>query len=208
VSTRTIAAFDFDGTMTRRDTLVPFLVAVAGRAPVAAALAAEAPRLSYAATGRGDRDDAKVRVLRRLLGGRDFAEVAAAGRSFGAKLARDGITAEARARVAWHRREGHEIAIVSASLDVYLVEVAELLGVGHVLCTTLEVDDHGRCTGRLQGRNCRGAEKVARLHALLDGDDVELWAYGNSGGDEQMLALAHHPVRVRRGVVRPPAASR
>jgi len=208
VPARTIAAFDFDGTMTRRDTLVPFLVTVAGRAPVAAALAAEAPRLSYAATGRGDRDEAKVRVLRRLLAGRDHADVTAAGRSFGAKLVRSGITTEARDRVAWHRREGHEIAIVSASLDVYLDEVAELLGVSHVLCSRLEVDDNGRCTGGLRGRNCRGAEKVARLHALLDGADVELWAYGNGGGDEQMLALAQHPVRVRRGMIRPPIPSR
>jgi phosphatidylglycerophosphatase C len=208
VSSRTIAAFDFDGTMTKRDSLVPFLTTVAGRGPVAAALAAEAPRLMYAATGRGDRDDAKVRVLRRLLAGREFADVAAAGRTFGARLARTGISAQARDRVAWHRRQGHEIAIVSASLDVYLAEVADSLGVEHVLCTTLEVDDRARCTGRLQGRNCRGAEKVARLRALLDGDDVELWAYGNSGGDEEMLALAQHPVRVRRGIIRLPTPTR
>jgi phosphatidylglycerophosphatase C len=207
VTRRTIAAFDFDGTMTRHDSLVPFLVKVAGRRPVAAALAAEAPRLAYAATGRGDRDEAKERVLRRLLSGRAHADVAAVGRVFGAELARTGISAEARDRIAWHRRAGHEIAIVSASLDVYLLEVAALLGVGHVLCTSLEVDEQGRCTGRLVGRNCRGAEKVARLHALLDGEDVELWAYGNSGGDDEMLASAQHAVRVRRGTIRPPAPS-
>jgi phosphatidylglycerophosphatase C len=202
-----IAAFDFDGTLTRRDTLVPFLSTVAGRGPVAAALAAEAPRLVYAATGRGDRDGAKVRVLRRLLAGRAYAEVAAAGRTFGAELVRSGISAEARDRLAWHRCQGHDVAIVSASLDVYLLEVADRLGVAHVLCSTLEVDDRGRCTGLLRGRNCRGAEKVARLRPLLEGEDTELWAYGNSGGDEEMLALAQHPVRVRRGVIRPPTAS-
>ena len=207
MSRRVIAAFDFDGTLTRRDTLVPFLSTVAGRGPVAAALAAQAPRLVYAATGRGDRDGAKVRVLRRLLAGRAYAEVAAAGRTFGAELVRSGISAEARDRLAWHRCQGHDVAIVSASLDVYLLEVADRLGVAHVLCSTLEVDDRGRCTGLLRGRNCRGAEKVARLRPLLEGEDTELWAYGNSGGDEEMLALAQHPVRVRRGVIRPPTAS-
>jgi phosphatidylglycerophosphatase C len=204
VPARTIAAFDFDGTMTRRDTLVPFLVTIAGRGAVAAALAAESPRLAYAVTGRGDRDEAKIRVLRRVLAGREHADVVAAGRAFGAELARSAISAEARDRLAWHRRAGHEIAIVSASLDVYLDEVAQRLGVGHVLCTALEVGVDGRCTGGLRGRNCRGAEKVARLQKLFDGEDVELWAYGNRGGDEQMLALAHHPVRVRRGNIRPP----
>src|SRR5262245_55898825 len=123
--------------MTRRDTLVPFLAMVAGRGPVTAALAAEAPRLAYAATGRGDRDDAKIRVLPRLLAGRPYADVAETGRAYAADLVRSGISAEARDRVAWHRREGHEIAIVSASLDVYLGGVADQLGVGHVLCTTL-----------------------------------------------------------------------
>jgi phosphatidylglycerophosphatase C len=208
VSRRVIAAFDFDGTMTRRDTLVPFLVTVAGRRSVTAALAAEAPRLAYAAAGRGDRDEAKIHVLRRLLAGRRHTDVTAAGRTFGVDLARNAISTEARDRLAWHRRAGHEIVIVSASLDVYLREVADQLGVGHVLCTTLEVDDDGLCTGMLRGRNCRGAEKVARLRTLLDGNDVELWAYGNSGGDEEMLALAEHPVRVRRGSIRPPASSR
>ena len=95
-------------------------------------------------------------------------------------------------------RCGHEVVIVSASLDVYLDEVARSLGVAHLLCTGLVADERGRCTGHLRGANCRGAEKVARLRALFGDDDVELWAYGNSRGDDEMLALAHHPVIVRR----------
>ncbi len=92
---------------------------------------------------------------------------------------------------------------MSASLDVYLDTVAATLGVQHVICTSLDTDETGGCTGRLRGANCRGPEKAARLRALLGDDDVELWAYGNSHGDDEMLALAHHPVRVRRGRVRP-----
>jgi phosphatidylglycerophosphatase C len=203
VSRRTIAAFDFDGTMTRHDTLVPFLVTVAGRGPVLAALAAQSPRLAYAAARRGDRDATKVRVLRRLLSGRPYVDVERAGHTYGASLLRRGITADARDRVAWHRREGHEVVIVSASLDVYLGEVAEQLGIGQLLCTSLEVDGQGRCTGELRGRNCRGAEKVERLRAVVGRDDVEIWAYGNSGGDDEMLAYSQHPVRVRRGKVVP-----
>jgi phosphatidylglycerophosphatase C len=109
------------------------------------------------------------------------------------------VTTDARDRIAWHRREGHEVAIVSASLDVYLDEVARTLGVAHVLCTSLDRDAQGACTGALRGANCRGPEKAARLRALLGDEDVELWAYGNSSGDDEMLAFAQHPVRVRRG---------
>jgi phosphatidylglycerophosphatase C len=195
---RTVAAFDFDGTMTRRDTLVPFLARVGGRGAVARAIAAESVGLTRAAAGRGDRDVAKERVLTRVLAGHEHAHVQTVGRAFGAELARAAITPDARARIEWHQREGHEVVIVSASLDVYLNEVARTLGVAHVLCTRLDVDDLGRVTGRLHGANCRGAEKATRLRTLFGVEPVE-WAYGNSGGDDEMLAIARYPVRVRRG---------
>jgi len=201
VSRRVYAAFDFDGTMTRRDTLVPFLATVVGPTRVARALAAESTRLALAAAGHGDRDEVKQRVLTRVLAGVPYGDVESAGRRFGARLARDTVTTQARDRIAWHRREGHEVVIVSASLDVYLHEVAHTLGAAHLLCTSLDRDPLRHCTGRLRGANGRGAEKAERLRALLGDGDVELWAYGNSGGDDEMLALAQHAVRVRRGRV-------
>lgn len=214
MATRTFAAFDFDGTMTRRDTVVPFLTTVVGRAAVARALASESAGLARVAAGRGDRDVMKERFVGRVLRGHPHSDVQRAGRVFGAELARSGITKESRDRIAWHRREGHEVVIVSASLDVYLDEVARHLGVAHVLCTRLE-HEHDVCTGRLLGANCRGAEKATRLRALIDASvagapvdvDVDLWAYGNSHGDDEMLALAQHPVRARRGQLRRPAAT-
>jgi phosphatidylglycerophosphatase C len=203
VTARIVAAFDFDGTITRRDSLVPFLVTVAGRTAVLRALGAESPSLARAAAGRGDRDAAKERVLTRVLAGRAHADIEAAGRVFANSLVDAAVTPQARERITWHHREGHEVVIVSASLDVYLEPVARSLGVGQVLSTSLDVDEHGRCTGRLQGANCRGPEKAIRLRTLIGDDTVELWAYGNSSGDAEMLALAHYPVRVRRGRVRP-----
>jgi len=188
--------------MTRRDTLMPFLTTLAGRGAVVRALAAESPRLLLAGAGRGDRDAVKERFLTRVLAGIPFDDVHTAGRAFGRELATSGVTDEARDRIAWHRREGHEVVIVSASLDVYLGEVADGLGVAHLLCTGLDTDLQGLCTGRLLGANCRGVEKASRLRALFDGADIELWAYGNSGGDDEMLAIAQHAVRVRRGRIR------
>jgi len=112
------------------------------------------------------------------------------------------ISPELRERLAWHRSRAHEIVIVSASLEVYLLEVARVLPIDCVLSTRLEVDEQGRCTGRMLGANCRGPEKAARLTAHLGDGGRLLWAYGNSRGDDEMLALARHPVRVRRGRLR------
>ena len=196
---RTVAVFDFDGTLTKGDTLVPFLVAVAGRAAVVRALGRDPVGLALGAARIGDRDAAKERVLTRVLRGRPYDDVCTLGRKFAGRVSSEAVTAGARERIEQHRRAGHDIVIASASLDVYLDDVARVLDVEHLVCSRLEVDERGRCTGRLQGANCRGEEKAARLRAYLDGDDVEMWAYGNSRDDDAMLALAQHPVRVKRG---------
>ncbi len=193
-SDRPVAAFDFDGTLTRRDTLVPFLASVASRT---ALLRAVGP-MSWDFV-RGDRDAAKERLLTGALRGRDPTEIVAAGREYGARLVRRSITSDARERLEWHRREGHRVVIVSASLDVYLEEVARVLEIDDVVCTRLEVDDAGRYTGRMLGGNCRGVEKARRLRTRIGAEVPVLWAYGNAASDDEMLALAANPVRVRRG---------
>lgn len=105
------------------------------------------------------------------------------------------------ARLAWHRAEGHRVVLVSASLRSYLTPLGEHLGADAVLCTDVEVGADGRLTGRLAGANCRGPEKVARLRRWLAGaglerDAVELWAYGDSAGDRELLAAADRPLLV------------
>ena len=64
----------------------------------------------------------------------------------------------------------------------------------------LDVVD-AQCSGRLDGPNCRGPEKVRRLREWfdrqgLDRADLTLWAYGDSSGDRELLAWADHPVWV------------
>jgi phosphatidylglycerophosphatase C len=189
LTTRTVAAFDFDGTLTRRDTLLPFLARVVGWSRLAPALAVSL---------RPDRDVSKQQLLTRTLAGRPHAEISTAGAEYGAAVART-ISPEMRRRVEWHQHEGHDIVVVSASLDVYVVAAAQALDIPHVLSTSLEVDRNGRITGRMVDGNCRGDEKVARLRTHIGDEPVVLWAYGNSSGDDAMLALADHPVRVKRG---------
>ena len=194
---RPLAAFDFDGTITRRDTLYPFLRELVGLPRLATAAVLDLPRLAAAAIGRGDRDAAKARLFARVLAGRDAEAVRASGARHAASVLQDQIRPDMRDRIAWHRRAGHDVVIVSASLDVYLDIIGPALEVDAVLCTTLEVRD-GSLTGVMQGGNCRGANKVARLRERFDDLDArEVWAYGDSTGDDAMLAIADHPTRVR-----------
>ena len=137
-------------------------------------------------------------MLRRLVGGREHAELAAAGTRFGERVAKTGMRPEMVARMQWHAGAGHEIVIVSASLDVYIERTAEVLGIGTVLCSRMEVDAHGRVTGGLVGGNCRGPAKLRRIREHFGESGYELWAYGDSAGDAEMLVAADHPVRIHR----------
>jgi len=101
-------------------------------------------------------------------------------------------------RVRWHTSEGHELLIVTASPELYVGPIGERLGFNAVLGTRLETDGNGRLTGALQGRNCRGAEKVERLRAWLGPTgDATVYAYGDSSGDRQLWEFADHAYRVR-----------
>lgn len=194
---RGIAAFDFDETITERDTLVPFLTYVAGRRAMAQAFARHAPVGAQGLRSTAMRDAFKERVLGSLLRGRELAEVEAAGVAYARTLPR-GFRRASLERIAHHRRSGHDLVIVSASLVYYLRPVALDLGFAHVIAVEMESGPDGRLTGALVGPNVRKAEKATRLTAWLAEEPYELWAYGDSSGDVEMLAMAHHPTWVGR----------
>lgn len=198
---RTVAAFDFDGTITRRDTFVPFLIHAAGPGRIARLCARELPLVVRVAAGRGDRDALKQRAVG-ALAGRTHSDLSETGIRFAERITRERMRSEMLARIEWHRSEGHELAIVSASLDLYLTPIAERLGIATVLCTTLEYDAHGVATGNLVHGNCWGPEKLRRLQARFGTDGYTLHAYGDSAGDRDLLGAADHPTWISDRAIR------
>jgi phosphatidylglycerophosphatase C len=203
-----VAAFDFDGTLSTRDNLVPFLCRAVGRRQVALASIVLAPRLVAARLDDRRRDAAKAAAVRRLLAGRDAAALRQVGEQFAAEVVDRYLRPDVAARAAWHRAEGHHVVVVSAALTPYLEPIGRTLGCA-TLGTGLVVDPAGRLTGELLGANVRRAEKVRRLDAWITatlGDaPVELWAYGDSTGDRELLARADHAVTVTsRPLPQPP----
>lgn len=197
-----VAAFDFDGTITQRDTLMGFLSHVAGPAAVAGALARHSKLLVRGRTDGAARDRAKELVVGRVLRGRSRDELHEAGRHYAASLP-PRFRPETLEHLEQHRRNGHRTVIVSASLVYYLEPAAKALGIDGVIGVQMAFDEVSLCTGRLEGANVRGAEKERRLRQWLgaDGADpqrLELWAYGNSSGDDDLLAMADHPVWIGR----------
>ncbi|MGH9045331.1 MAG: HAD-IB family hydrolase [Acidimicrobiales bacterium] len=199
----TVAAFDFDGTITRGGSTLPFLIFVRGLLPVLGALVSTLPQLLRAAAFSGAAADTyKEDLFVRLLGGMTGAELGAKGRAFASHHLRKRLRPEVRRRMEWHRDEGHQVVVVSASAEHYVVPAAEMLGAHGALATRLAVDAAGIVSGRFEGKNCRGAEKYARVVGWLRSNGLAgagrpqavLWAYGNSRGDAWLLGAADHPI--------------
>lgn len=197
-SGRVVAAFDFDGTLSTRDNVVPFLRTAVGLPKLAGALTVIAPRLVVGAVDDRRRDAAKAALVRRTLTGYPADELTDVAERFAERVVRKHLRADAVERAEWHRGQGHELVIVSASLTAYLEPIAARLRFDAVLGTDLEVGANGRLTGALAGPNVRRAEKARRLDAWLGGRPAFVWAYGDSTGDRELFERADRAIRVGR----------
>jgi HAD superfamily hydrolase (TIGR01490 family) len=187
----TVAAFDFDGTITYCDTLIPFLAFVVGKVGFVCRLLLLTPRYLAFKCGRLSNHDAKEAFLRVFLKGSAYGSLQSAGDSFAMSVLPRLVRRQMLGRIAWHKSQGHVCILVSASLDVYLEAWGRRNGFDAVISSQLEIDPQGIVTGRLAGPNCYGSEKARRLNTWLrDKSLARLYAYGDSRGDFEMLGLA------------------
>jgi phosphatidylglycerophosphatase C len=198
VSAVELALFDLDGTITRRDTLLPYALGYALRRPwrlprllvMLPALAAFGCRLI-------DRGGLKSWLVRAALGGVSREELAAWNARFLPPLLRLGLFDEAVRAIAAARARGAQLVLLSASPDLYVPEIGARLGFARTICTELRWRPDGRLDGRLVGPNRRGEAKARCVRELL----AELRpegsiAYGNSRADLLHLRLVRQGVYV------------
>lgn len=198
----TVAAFDVDGTITTRDCVVPFMRRITGARRIVPRLGVRAHQ-TLPTLLRRDRDRLKALASAAAFRGHRESEVRRRGVEFAQFVHDHWLRSDTMERFAEHRTAGHTIVLVSASFEVYLQPLAELLGAHGVLATKLAASDDV-LTGALDGPNCRGPEKVRRLHAWLDQhhggrSGLRVEAYGDSPGDREMLADADVAHWVNRG---------
>jgi phosphatidylglycerophosphatase C len=198
-SAGTVAAFDFDGTLSTRDNFVPFLRRVAGTSAVTRAMAASSARLARSPRSTWSRDEMKALVLHDLFAGYADDALDEIGRGFAFEIIQRHLAPEMVQRADWHRTQGHALVIVSASLGVYLRPIAEHLRFDDVLCTELAVGPDGFLTGEMAGPNVRGEEKARRLDVWIGDANMFVWGYGDSSGDRELWARADRAVKVKKG---------
>jgi phosphatidylglycerophosphatase C len=205
-----VAAFDFDGTLTKRDTLRLFFTEWCGWWGLCKVIFREAPRLlAGAILGGRHRDAARAAMTRRLLQGHAEEQVVEVAQRIVGRILDQELRPDTQAWLRWHLSCEHEVVIVSASFEAYVRPVAHSLGVHTVLATRWEVDGGLHLTGALDGPNVRGGEKARLLNRYLGGRQALVYAYGNSAGDRELLRAAEVQVWVsrRRRLTGPPLAS-
>jgi len=184
-----LVAFDFDGTLTVRDSFTAFLRWRAGPALYGLGLARLLPAaLAYLI--HRDRGRIKAAAARVFLHGLTRERLEAEARAFASAALPSLMRPDARA--AWDDwgRRGVRRVIVTASPVTVVRPFAEALGAEEIIGTELAYDAQGRVTGAFTTANCRGPEKVRRLEARFGPGVRLLAAYGDTAGDREMLALA------------------
>ena len=193
---REIFVFDFDGTITTRDTFALFLRYYTGTPRWLLNIMRLLPTFARYKLGRIDRHAVKKAVVRRFFAGAIASDVEARAEQFAKDIIPGLVRPAAQDRLdalLAHPDCGSEsLYICSASIGPYLRAWANSCGIqkNHVMATELATKNE-RITGELQGYNVWGDNKVRRIFDQFAPHSVKiLEAYGDTRGDREMLYAA------------------
>jgi phosphatidylglycerophosphatase C len=190
VMKKKLILFDFDGTLTKGDSMFAFINFAKGEPALWGSLILLSPWLVLQKLGLYPAEKAKKKLLAFHFKGETAHNLEEMGKAFGLRVLPNLFRDMALEKLHFHRSKGHEVWIVTASLDIWVGPWAQQQGLP-ILCTKAEFVD-GKFTGEFSTPNCNGPEKVRRIEEVLQREDFErVYAYGDSRGDKEMLAYAH-----------------
>ena len=190
IKTSTLVLFDFDGTITTKDTLIEFIQFYRGRNQYFLGLLLMAPMLALFLSRLIPNWKAKQHFLTHYFKGEKISFFNSRCLEFTMRVLPGLIRPDALKAIEAYRKQKVTIAVVSASAENWVKPWCDANGL-ICLATKLEVKN-GAITGQLSGRNCYGDEKVCRIKEHFNlADYQEIIAYGDSSGDKEMFELAH-----------------
>jgi phosphatidylglycerophosphatase C len=186
-----LAVFDLDGTVTRRDTLLPYVTGYLNRERWRwPSLLRVVPTVALFTVGRADPGQLKASLIRSTLGGCTRSQISDWTEKFVRTLLEDGLFADARRKISAHREAGDRLVLMSASTDLYVPAVGRSLGFHEVICTGVRWEGD-RLRGDLTTPNRSGAEKTRCLMQLQQRyPELTTVAYGNARADLDHLQRA------------------
>ena len=187
-----IAVFDFDGTITNKDTLFDFIHFYFGMPRLILGIILLSPLLVLFKLGFVANNKAKQILFSYFFKGKKIEDFDNVCQNYSDRVG-EILKPAAVEKIKEHQKEGHLVIIDSASISNWIIPWAKQIGIVEVIGTRIEVKN-GLITGKFFGENCYGHEKVKRLLELYpDRDTYQLYAYGDSNGDKQLLEIADYP---------------
>lgn len=185
-----LALFDFDGTITTRETFVDFVKSATPRWRIRAGAVLLAPMVVGHRLGWVHVSTLRAAVAWVAFRGLRVGDLEAAGDAFSRNVVPTVLRAEAMQRIAWHRDRGDRIVVVSGGFALALAPWCAAHGI-ELIASHLETRA-GVLTGRYLGAQCASAEKCRRVRAQFNlGAFKRVHAYGDTHEDLELLALAH-----------------
>jgi len=182
-----LALFDFDGTISTRDTTWDFIFRSCGSRRAIGGIIRLVPVSMAYSLKRIQHHDAKQAVIRHFFGNWEKDAFIEAALSYARHIVPSIIRPEALNRINWHQDQGHTVAVVSGSLDILLSDWCSGLGLD-LIATGIDLES---TQIGLSTRNCFKEEKARRIRDKYALESFEcIHAYGDSSGDREMLALA------------------
>jgi len=185
-----IAVFDFDGTITTKDTLLEFIRFSKGNFPFIWGFMLHFPLLIAFKLKLYPNWKIKQKLFSYYFKGMKLSDFDFLCKDF-FQHASGLIRPEAKKAIKRHIDAGDSLVIISASIENWVCPFAYHLNIQTVLCTKIETDRAGLLTGNFSTSNCYGQEKVNRLIKLFpQREDYYLVAYGDSKGDKELMDFA------------------
>lgn len=194
-----IVLFDFDGTITTKDTLLEFIRFYRGDFALITGFLINAPWLVLMKLKLIKNWEAKQKILKWFFEGEDINTFNSKCEEFTTKVVPALIRPKALEEIRAHQNANATVVVVSASAENWVAPWCASLNL-NCMATRLEVKDN-KLTGRITGANCYGPEKERRIRECFNLSEYEeIYAYGDSSGDSEMIALAtnkhYKPFRV------------
>ncbi|MEA2074091.1 MAG: HAD family hydrolase [Campylobacterota bacterium] len=190
-----LALFDFDGTLTTKDSLGEFIKFAVGKPTYYFKLILFSPIFFLYKTKLMDNSYAKELLFRLYFNGIMEDEFRAVAKEYGETMINAILREDIYEKFLEHIRNGDKVLIVSASMRCWLLPFATKHDV-ELLSTELAFKEKS-FTGHFATKNCHGEEKLRRVKAHLNLDDYEhITTYGDSSGDDAILRVADVKVRL------------
>ncbi len=188
---KTLALFDFDGTLYKKDSLLEFTKFAKGFFEFYKGILLLSPYLIGLKLGLLNNEKVKIRFITYFFKGLEIEKFNSLAKSFSLEKIDQDLNKKIFLKFKEHINSNHQVFIITASIPEWIIPWSNQYKV-KVIGTKLEIID-SEITGKFSSKNCFGGEKVTRLKELINLNEYDqIFVYGSGKGDFQLLSLARN----------------